>query len=305
MILDGAFGNMAQRMPLTVADFTVDGIEARGCYEALCLTRPDIVKDIHLRYLRAGADIITTNSFCANAIDLAASGLAHRAADIAFAAARIARSAADEYALEARRKCIVAGSIGPTGHPLSSPAPGAPGIAVMRQAFTTQTEALMRGGADLILIETVYDLLNAETALEAVSKVDSGIPVIISATVSTPTGCLHSGHDIEAFCSMAKKARAVAVCLNCGTSPAMMLPLMRTLARNAPCTVGYYPSAGLPDANGLYADTPRQWAEKMRPILEEGLADIVGGCCGTTPAHIRALASMVRNTRPRKSDKNE
>lgn len=297
MILDGAFGTVAQSMPLSAADFTVDGIEARGCYEVLCLTRPDIVNDIHLRYLRAGADIITTDSFSANAIDLADFGLAHRAADIALAAARIARSAADEYATATGRKYLVAGSIGPTRHALSAHTDGPVDFTAMKHAFAAQAEALMRGGADIILIETVYDLLNAKAALEAVRQADSRFPIIISATISNDTGLLPSGHDIASFCASAAFACPQAICLNCCSGASGLLPAMRVLARCAPCATGCYPSAGLPDAKGNYADTPRQWAENMRQIMAEGLADIVGGCCGTTPAHINAIASMARNAR--------
>jgi len=301
IILDGAFGSMAQRMRLPAHDFTLGGANAAGCCDILCLTRPDAVKDIHMQYLRAGADIITTNSFSANALSLADYGLADRAAEIAATAASIARSAADGYARAEGRKCLVAGSIGPTRHALSMP-PGdgaAIDFAAMRRAFAEQAKALMRGGADLMLIETVYDALNAKAALDAVRLIDRDFPIIISATISDASGRLLSGQDIATFCASVIHACPMAICLNCGQGAGHLLPHLRSLSGTATCAVGCYPSAGLPNCEGSYDETPETMADRMRPYFTEGLVDIAGGCCGTTPAHIRAIADIARRYSPR------
>lgn len=298
VVLDGAFGTMAQSLRLCASDFTIDGIRAPGCVEALCLTRPDAVKSIHLRYLHAGADIITTNSFCANAVSLSDHGLAHRSADIALAAASIARSAADGFCRATGRQCLVAGSVGPTRHSLSAAPDGIDFDALLR-AYSEQASAMIAGGADLILIETVFDTVNAQAAIDAVRGQAPGFPIVISATIPDTTGRLLSGHDAEAFCAWAMEASPVAVCLNCGILHDSQLPYLRAIAKCAPCLVGYYPSAGLPDAGGTWPRTPEKMAAEMSALFAEGLLNIAGGCCGTTPAHIQAIAAAAHRYPPR------
>lgn len=295
LTLDGGFGTLLQTYDL--------GGEG-GCNDLLSVTRPDIVGDIHRRYLEAGADIIETNSFNANAISLADYGLADRTREIARAAAQVARSQADAFSTPVYPR-FVAGSMGPTNRTLSMSAdvndPGHRDLTFddMRDAYREQALGLVEGGVDLILIETVFDTLNAKAAIAAVRDVSDDIPIIISATVSDVSGRTLTGQTVEAFCASVMHARPLAVGLNCGFGARSLMPYLRRLAAVAPVAVSVHPNAGLPDLDGEYDQTPEMFAEDLAEICREGLVNIVGGCCGTTPDHIRAMAQAVEGMEPR------
>ncbi|MCC8114291.1 MAG: methionine synthase [Bacteroidales bacterium] len=298
LILDGGLGTMAQSYGLGAEAYVLDGHTAAGCHDVLCLTRPDIVADIHRQYLEAGADIITTNSFSSNQISLADYDLQHRAADLSAAAACIAREQADKYST-AEHPRYVAGSLGPTNRCLSmSPDVNRPGyreltFEQMHQAYSEQVRALIDAGVDLLIIETVFDTLNAKAALKAIREISQDIPVIVSGTLSDASGRTLSGQTVEAFCTSVTHARPYAVSLNCGYGARHLLPYLRRLAAVCPTRVAVYPNAGLPNIEGRYDETPEMFAADMSKYLAEGLVDIVGGCCGTTPEHIAALAKAV------------
>ncbi|MCD8386933.1 MAG: methionine synthase [Bacteroidales bacterium] len=289
---------MAQSYGLGAEAYVLDGHTAAGCHDVLCLTRPDIVADIHRQYLEAGADIITTNSFSSNQISLADYDLQHRAADLSTAAARIAREQADKYSTPERPR-YVAGSLGPTNRCLSmSPDVNRPGyreitFEQMHQAYSEQARALIEAGVDMIIIETVFDTLNAKAALKAIREISQTIPVIVSGTLSDASGRTLSGQTVEAFCTSVTHARPYAVSLNCGYGARHLLPYLRRLAAVCPTRVAVYPNAGLPNIEGRYDETPEMFAADMAKYLAEGLVYIVGGCCGTTPEHIAALAKAV------------
>lgn len=288
-ILDGAFGTLAQGYGLPKEAYVLDGKLARGCNDVLCLTRPDVVADIHRRYAEAGADIITTNSFNSNAISLSDYGLEHRAYDIARRAAELAKATGR----------FVAGSMGPTNRTLSmSPDVSRPGYREityeqLRQAYRTQAQGLIDGGADALLIETVFDTLNAKAAISAIRDISSDFPIMISGTLTDASGRTLSGQTVEAFCTSVAHARPMSIGLNCGFGAKHLLPYLRRLRAVAPCAVSVHPNAGLPNVSGGYDETPEMFAADMGVYLREGLADIVGGCCGTTPEHIAALKKKV------------
>ncbi|MDE6271865.1 MAG: homocysteine S-methyltransferase family protein [Muribaculaceae bacterium] len=289
-ILDGAMGTMIQRYGLTEEDF---GKGREGCNDVLVLTRPDIISEIHREYLAAGADIIETNSFNANAISLEEYGLRDSVREINLAAARIARDAAREY--EGR---MVAGSMGPSNVALSLPeVAGARGVDfdVMRRAYAEQAEALISGGVDVLLLETIFDTLNAKAAIagieDAFDMTGRRLPLMISVTL-TEQGRTLSGQTLEAFLAAVSHARPFSVGMNCGFGAEQMGEWLRTLqaARKEGIMISLHPNAGLPDELGNYTQTPGMMAEIMGDYMQRGLIDIAGGCCGTTPEHIRLLA---------------
>lgn len=304
LILDGAMGTMIQREGLAEADFRPQGHDPGrvmlGCNDVLTLTRPDVIERIHRMYIDAGADIIETCSFNANAISMAEYGLQSRVAEINRAAAAVARRAADS----ATRSVWVAGSMGPTGKSLTMAVNLGDDIDwdTMENAYYEQAHALIEGGVDLLLIETIFDTLNAKAALHAAMRAmdDTGItvPVITSVTL-TESGRTLSGQSLYAFVTSVAHANPLAISLNCGFGPEAMAPFVESLA-DVPTAVAMYPNAGLPDKMGRYAQTPRSMADAVRPLIERRRLNIVGGCCGTTPDHIAALAAIAagRPTRP-------
>lgn len=307
VVLDGAMGTMIQQAGVDEADFHAPGLPEgqtlKGCNDALCLSRPDLIADIHRQYLAAGARIIETNSFNSNAISLADYGLSHMAREISRAAARIARGAVDASGCEA----WVAGSIGPTSKSLamSRGLDGPDGMvdfATMERAYHEQALGLIEGGADLLLIETVYDGLNAKAAIAASRRAmaETGItlPFIISATL-TESGRTLAGQTLDALFATVAHARPIAFGLNCSFGADEMAAHVEALAANSPVPVSIYPNAGLPDALGCYSQTPELMSEALRPLMEGGMVNIVGGCCGTTPAHIAAIARVAAECRPR------
>lgn len=311
LLLDGGFGTMMQQNGFTEVDFRGTRFadhpqQLKGCNDLLVLTQPAAVEAIHEKYLAAGADIITCNSFNANAISLRDYGLEAFAEEIACAAARIARRAADRFTERNPQKPrFVAGSVGPTNRTLSISAdvedPAAREITFRElvAAYSEQIRGLMQGGADIILIETVFDTLNAKAALFAVEEVGCRLPVMISGTLADKSGRTLSGQTVEAFCTSLTHAPLLSIGLNCAFGARDLLPYLERLAKVAPCRISAHPNAGLPNVMGGYDESPEMFAEVIRTYLERGLLNIVGGCCGTTPAHIFELQKIVGDYAPR------
>lgn len=300
-ILDGAMGTMIQKFGVGEAD---------NNNERLNLTRPEAIKKIHKEYIAAGADVIETNTFSANAISQAEYGCPDLAPQMAYEGARIAREAADEAAAIAAeigltRKVWVAGSMGPTSKSLSlSPDASDPAFRPysfdqMYEAYREQAEALIRGGVDMILIETCFDALNTKAALSAISDCHVDFPVIISVSVSDRSGRTLTGQTLEAFYTSVKHYPILAFGLNCSLGAADMTPLVEDMGRWCGSAVSCYPNAGLPNEMGGYDQTPEEMAQQVKEMASRGLVNIVGGCCGTTPNHIRAVATAVKGLKPR------
>jgi 5-methyltetrahydrofolate--homocysteine methyltransferase len=315
-IIDGAMGTMIQRHRLSEADFRGARFrdhakDLKGNNDLLVLTRPDVVQAIHAAYLAAGADIIETNTFGATSIAQEDYGLGHLAREMNVAAARLARNAADAAATPDRPR-FVAGALGPTPRTASiSPDvndPGARNVSFdqLRGAYREQAEGLLEGGCDLFLVETIFDTLNAKAAIFALDELmeDSGqrLPVIISGTVTDASGRILSGQTVAAFWHSVRHARPLAVGLNCALGAALMRPYIEELCKVAPDTyISCYPNAGLPNpmSETGFDETPPVTAALMEDFARSGFLNIVGGCCGTTPEHIAAIAHKVGSYRPR------
>ncbi len=304
LILDGAMGTSIQRRGLSEADFrgvefAAHGVELKGNNDILNLTRPDIIADIHREYIDAGADIITANTFNSNAVSQAEYDCAGFVYRMARAGAEIAR----EVANAAGRKIFVAGSIGPTSKTLSlSPDVDRPeyrsvDFDTLAAAYTEQVRGLKDGGADVLLIETVFDGLNAKAAVWAAQA--SGLPVMISATVNDRSGRTLTGQSMEALYVALEHARPISFGLNCSFGARELGPFVERVAAVASCAVSVYPNAGLPNEMGEYDEQPADTAEQVLHMARKGLINIAGGCCGTTPAHIRAIAEALRGVAPR------
>ena len=315
-VLDGAMGTMIQKYSLTEADYRSDVFsgcrsELRGNNECLNLTRPDVIKAIHREYIDAGADIIETNTFSANRISQAEYGCEDFAGRMAFEGARLAREVAHEYTSGCHedcgnsRKVLVAGSVGPTSKSLSlSPDVSDPSFRTysfdqMRQAYSEQLEGLVRGGVDMILIETCFDALNVKAALSACRDFD--IPVMVSVSVGDRSGRTLTGQTLEAFYTSVKHGNLLSFGLNCSLGAAELTPLVEDISSWCSCAVSCYPNAGLPNEMGGYDQSPAEMAAQVSEMASRGLVNIVGGCCGTTPDHIRAIAEAVSGLAPRKS----
>ena len=310
LILDGATGTMIQRYGLKEEDYRCGPFsgcmtELAGNNECLNLTHPEIIKGIHREYIAAGADIIETNSFSANRISQKEYGCEEHAALMAFHGARIAREAADE-ALAHGRKVLVAGSIGPTSKSLSlsphvsDPSFRAYSFSQMKEAYREQAKALLEGGADILLIETSFDALNVKAALSAIQEHKGELPpVIVSVSVNDRSGRTLTGQTLEAFHTAVSHYPLLAFGLNCSLGAEEMLPLVEDIGRWCGCGVCCYPNAGLPNGLGGYDQSPEEMAAAMKVIAGKGVVNIVGGCCGTTPEHIRAIAEAVKGHAPR------
>lgn len=291
LILDGAMGTMLQRKGL------------QGNSESFNLTNPETIGEIHNEYIEAGADIITANSFSANSISQSEYNLSEKAGQMAEAAARIARKAADE----APRKIWVAGSVGPTSKSLSlaqninDPIFRPYSFDGMAEAFEVQIRGLVKGGVDLLLFETCFDALNTKAALYAIGHIPeaSDIPIMISASMSDRSGRTLTGQTMEAFYRSVQHCSPLSFGLNCSLGAEEMIPLIAEVASFAACAVSCYPNAGLPNEMGEYDETPSQMAESVRKMALAGSVNIVGGCCGTTPEHIKAVAEAVKGISPR------
>ncbi|CAN5847262.1 methionine synthase [soil metagenome] len=315
LVLDGAMGTMIQRYKLTEADFRGERFkdhprEQKGNSDLLVVTRPDVIGAIHREYLAAGADIIETNSFTSTAIAQADYGLESLVYELNVAGARVARDAADEWTKRTPdRPRFVAGSIGPTNRTLSispdvnNPAFRAVSFDEMREAYEEQVRGLIDGGVDLILIETIFDTLNSKAAIVALENVFEEkkvrLPLMISVTITDRSGRTLSGQTLEAFYISIRHARPFSVGINCALGARDMRPYMEELARMAECYVSSYPNAGLPNAFGEYDEQPNETGELLCDFAASQFANIVGGCCGTTPDHIRAVANAVQSVAPR------
>ncbi|HEY6916343.1 MAG TPA: homocysteine S-methyltransferase family protein [Allosphingosinicella sp.] len=316
LLTDGAFGTQIQSYGLDEAAYR-GGLDLardqKGNNDILALTRPDIVDEITRAYLAAGSDIVSTNTFSANAISQADYGAEHLVRDINVASARIARKAADEAEAADGRPRFVAGAIGPTNKTLSlSPDVNDPGFReidfdTLKAVYREQTDALLDGGADFILIETIFDTLNAKAgimaAIEAGETRGQDVPLMISMTITDLSGRNLSGHTVEAFWYAVRHARPVTIGLNCSFGAAQLRPHVQTLAQIADTLLMVYPNAGLPNELGQYDELPQETAELVGAWAREGLVNILGGCCGSTPAHIAAMAEAVAGLPPRKVPK--
>ncbi len=315
LVLDGSWGVMFQKEGLTEDDFRKDWFEdhahpLKGDNDLLCLTRPDLVTKLHDAYYGAGADISETNTFNATSISQADYALEASVRDINLAAARLGREAADRWtASEPQKPRFLAGAIGPLNRTLSiSPDvndPGARGVTFdqVYDAYREQALALHEGGVDLFLVETVFDTLNAKAAIKAIMDLeDDGLeplPIWISGTITDRSGRTLSGQTVEAFWNSIRHAKPFAVGLNCALGAELMRPHIAELSRIADTLVSAYPNAGLPNAFGEYDEEPHQTAHFLEEWAESGLVNIVGGCCGTTPDHIRHVAQEVAGITPR------
>lgn len=311
LILDGAIGTMIQEHSLREEDFRCEAFaectkELKGDNECLNITRPDIILDIHRAYIKAGADIITTNSFSANSISQAEYGLESRANEMAREAARLARRAADEAAsAPSARKVWVAGSVGPTSKSLSlasdisDPDFRLYDFNAMYKAYREQIAALLEGGVDIILLETCFDALNAKAAIAAISDLGTDTPVMVSVSVGDKSGRTLTGQTLEAFYHSVKHANLLSFGINCSLGAKDMEPLLNDVSSFTKCRVSCHPNAGLPDEMGRYNDSPRFMADTLQRMAQDGCLNIAGGCCGTTPKHIEAIAQALKGIAPR------
>ena len=317
LFLDGAFGTQVQSLDLSEEEFRGERFPdwshpLKGNHDVLCLTQPEAVRGIHDAYLHAGADILITNSFTANAPSQADYGLQGRVAEINLASARIAREAADDAWRSSGRPRFVAGCLGPTTRTASiSPRVEDPGFRAidfdrLAAAYAEAAHALLRGGADLLLVETVFDTLNAKAALYAIAglgkSVGRRVPVIVSGTITDASGRTLSGQTVEAFYNSIRHAPLAAVGLNCSLGATELHPHVLELARIAELPVSVHPNAGLPNELGEYTESPDTMAATLADMAREGLINLAGGCCGTTPEHIRTMREALSEVRMRRPD---
>jgi 5-methyltetrahydrofolate--homocysteine methyltransferase len=312
LITDGAFGTEIQNWKLGVEAYAGDlGLthDQKGNNDILALTKPEVPDAITRAYLDAGSDIVSTNTFSANRISQADYGAEHLVRDINIASARIARTLADEYAAKDGRPRLVAGALGPTNKTLSlSPDVNDPGYReidfdTLKDVYRAQIDALVEGGVDFILIETVFDTLNAKAgivaAIEAADALGRDLPIMLSMTLTDLSGRNLSGHTVEAFWHAVRHARPVTIGLNCSFGAQQLRPHVRVLSDLADTLIMVYPNAGLPNELGAYDELPETTAALVKEWADAGQVNILGGCCGSTPAHIAAIAEAVRGLPPR------
>jgi len=337
LIIDGAMGTMIQRYKLSEADYRGERFkdwpsDIKGNNDLLCLTQPQIIKEIHKEYLKAGADILETNTFNAQRISLADYHMEDLSYEINLAAAKIAREAIKEFyetqkvypsgGQSGLEGAFVAGAIGPMNKTLSlSPDVNNPGYRALTfddavNAYYEQVRGLVEGGVDLLLIETIFDTLNAKAAIFAIKKyfrdfkdsskvssfrggLEQALPIMISGTITDASGRTLSGQTLEAFYTSVIHARPLSIGLNCALGAKEMRPHIEELSQIASCYVSAYPNAGLPNAMGEYDEQPEETAHFIEDWAKEGFVNIVGGCCGTTPDHIKHIAEHVKNLKPR------
>lgn len=320
MVLDGAMGTMIQRHKLEEGDFRAQRfkdhpVPLKGNNDLLSITQPEIIKEIHRLYLEAGSDIIETNTFSSTSIAQADYHLEAIAYELNFQSAKIAKEVADEFTKREPNKArFVAGALGPTNKTASlSPDVNNPGYRAvtfddLRIAYKEQAKGLIDGGADLLLVETVFDTLNAKAALFAIQELFEEIgkefPVMVSGTITDASGRTLSGQTTEAFLVSVSHVPLLSIGLNCALGAAQLRPYLQVLDENAPFFTSAYPNAGLPNAFGHYDQTPEEMGQQMEEFLKEGLVNIVGGCCGTTPDHIRVIAEKASKYKPRLVDGN-
>lgn len=315
LVLDGAMGTMIQQYNLSEADFRGERFkdipgQLKGNNDLLCLTRPEVIEDIHRKYLVAGADIIETNSFNATSVSMADYHVQAYCREINLAAARLARRMADEFtALNPEKPRFVAGSVGPTNKTCSmspdvnNPAFRALTFDELQAAYCEQMEALLEGGVDALLIETIFDTLNAKAAIRAaelsMEKTERRVPLMLSVTVSDIAGRTLSGQTLDAFLASVEHADLFSVGLNCSFGARQLKPFLEQLASRAPYYISAYPNAGLPNSLGQYDQTPEDMAAEVKEYIEEGLVNIIGGCCGTTEQYIAKYQDLIQGVQPR------
>ena len=314
LVLDGAMGTMIQQYNLSEADFRGERFKdlpglLKGNNDMLCLTRPDVIEEIHRKYLEAGADIIETNTFNATAVSMADYHMQAYCREINLAAARLARKIADEYTARTPEKPrFVAGSVGPTNKTCSmspdvnNPAFRALTFDELSEAYREQMEALLEGGVDAILIETIFDTLNAKAAVlaaeTAMQNLGRKVPLMLSVTVSDVAGRTLSGQTLDAFLASVQHADIFSIGLNCSFGARQLKPFLEQLARRAPYYISAYPNAGLPNSLGQYDQTPEEMAAEVKEYIDEGPVNIIGGCCGTTEAYIAKYQELIKDAKP-------
>jgi 5-methyltetrahydrofolate--homocysteine methyltransferase len=315
LVLDGAMGTMLQRHKFTEEDFRGERFKdwkhpLQGNNDLLSLTQPEAIADVHRQYFAAGADIVETNTFSGTTIAMADYFMEDLVYELNYESARIAKQVADEFtAKEPNKPRFVAGSIGPTNKTASmSPDVNDPGFRAvsfdeLRIAYKQQVEALIDGGVDLLLVETIFDTLNAKAALFAIEEVKEerniDIPIMVSGTITDASGRTLSGQTAEAFLISISHIPILSVGFNCALGAKQLVPHLEVLAAKTEFAISAHPNAGLPNAFGAYDETPEQMATQIKEYVEKSLVNIVGGCCGTTPEHITAIANVVKNIKPR------
>lgn len=316
LILDGAMGTMLQRYNFSEEDFRGERFKdfphsLKGNNDLLSLTQPQAIRDVHSQYFAAGADIVETNTFSGTTIGMADYHLEDLVYELNYESARIAREVADEYTAQNPDKPrFVAGSIGPTNRTASmSPDVNDPGYRAvtfddLRIAYKEQVEALIDGGADILLVETIFDTLNAKAALFAIEEVKDkrnlDIPIMVSGTITDASGRTLSGQTVEAFLISISHIPLLSIGFNCALGADQLKPYLQRLSHNTSFNVSAHPNAGLPNAFGQYDQTPEEMQDLIREYLEDNLINIIGGCCGTNPEHIRLIAEVAKEYQPRK-----
>lgn len=316
LVLDGAMGTMIQQYKFSEVDFRGSRfqdfpVSVKGNNDLLSLTQPEAIYDIHCKYLEAGADLIETNTFSATTIAMADYQMENLAYELNLASAKLAKKAAQKFtALTPNKPRFVAGAIGPTNKTASmspdvnDPAYRAVTFDQLVAAYKTQVDGLLDGGADVLLIETIFDTLNAKAAIFAVTEVknerNADIPLMISGTITDASGRTLSGQTVEAFLISISHVPLLSVGFNCALGAAQLMPYVERLSRITDHYVSVYPNAGLPNHFGHYDQSPEEMQTLLREYLQDNLVNIVGGCCGTTPQHIRLIAEEVKKYQPRK-----
>lgn len=316
MILDGAMGTMIQAYNFQEEDYRGERFKdyeilLKGNNDLLTLTQPEAIKEIHRKYLAAGADIIETNTFSGTTIAMADYAMEDLVYELNFESARLAREAADEFTTkEPGKPRFVAGSMGPTNKTASmSPDVNDPGFRAitfdaLRSAYKQQAEALLDGGSDILLVETVFDTLNAKAALFAIEEIkeerDIDIPIMLSGTITDASGRTLSGQTAEAFLISVAHIPLFTIGFNCALGANLLQPHLEAISPKTDFAISAHPNAGLPNAFGEYDETPDQMAEQIEEYMKRNLVNIVGGCCGTTPSHIKAIAEVASRYEPRK-----
>ena len=317
LVLDGAMGTMLQRYKFEEEDFRGERFKdfphpLKGNNDLLSITQPEAVKSVHRAYFEAGADIVETNTFSGTTIGMADYYLEDLVYELNFQSAKIAREVADEFtAKNTERPRFVAGSIGPTNRTASmSPDVNDPGFRAvnfddLKIAYKQQVEALIDGGCDLLLVETIFDTLNAKAALFAIEEVKEernvDIPVMVSGTITDASGRTLSGQTVEAFLISISHIPLLSVGFNCALGADQLKPYLKRLGNNTSLNISAHPNAGLPNAFGQYDQTPDEMQQLIREYLQENLVNIIGGCCGTTPEHIKLIAEVAKEFKPRES----
>ena len=316
LILDGAMGTMIQRYNFTEEDYRGERFKdwkspLKGNNDLLSLTQPEAIEEIHRKYLLAGADIIETNTFSGTTIAMADYHMEDLVYELNYESAKIAKKVCDEFTAQNPDKPrFVAGSIGPTNRTASlSPDVNDPGYRAitfneLRIAYKQQAEALLDGGSDILLVETIFDTLNAKAALFAIDEIreerNITIPIMVSGTITDASGRTLSGQTADAFLISVSHMDLISVGFNCALGAKQLTPYLEILANHTDFGISAYPNAGLPNAFGQYDETAEQMAEQIKEYVDKGLINIIGGCCGTTPDHIKAIADLVQTYQPRK-----